>query len=93
MEMFYVKLLNKTFGVIINGDKVGVCVNGFGKVYYMPVIEDSSVAFALKKTRIKARGGAAGLVEFICRCEAEQFMECNAIKICEHIIKNGGSAK
>ena len=94
MDINLIKLNGKTYGVFaINHEKIGVVPTGFGKVFYMRVQADCEHTYKLMKTKILARGGADGLVEYLKYCDRESFMECLAAKVCEHVIANGRGAK
>lgn len=62
-----------------------VTKNGISKTIS---IEDcgGEYVYKLMKSRIKARGGASGLFEFIDRALYERFMECHAWRILDYII-------
>lgn len=68
-----------------NNEIMTVTKNGVSKTVF---IEDcgSEYVYKLMKSRVKARGGASGLFEFIDRALFEKFMDCYAWRILNYII-------
>lgn len=86
-----IDLRGRRYGVVYHDNKIGICVNGIGRIKYMPVVFNYGVHFLPKllKTRLLLSSSAADLAQtLICNARFDSFIP-ESVAICEHILRHG----
>lgn len=82
---------DREYGITFFEDRFGVCMGGYGRVKYMPIVWKCSTHYLpeLHKTRLSMAGTAKELVENISNCARIKSSMPECVQVCEHVLEYG----